>query len=175
MAFHCFTLSLLLTALCSSNAFVPPTQTFLSPAVTGTALQMKESSPTDVSRHEFFGQLAAGLSVSATALITSFPKNALAEETVNLPSGVTYTITTSGDGPKPNVGELAGIRFKAVCVPTGNIVDDIFDKPEPYYTRVGSGGLIKVGDVMYRSIVFVIFKYSSHVFKFFYKIIFTGS
>ena len=33
-------------------------------------------------------------------------------------------------------------------VQTGNVIDDIFDKPEPYYTRVGSGGLIKVRSIM---------------------------
>jgi peptidylprolyl isomerase len=47
----------------------------------------------------------------------------------------------SGDGPKPEVGELAAIRFAAY---SGEIkIDDIFDTPEPYYTRLGSGGLLK--------------------------------
>lgn len=41
------------------------------------------------------------------------------------------------------MGELAGIRFKAVVKENGNKIDDIFETPEPYYTRVGSGGLIK--------------------------------
>lgn len=30
-----------------------------------------------------------------------------------------------------------------MCPETNNVVDDIFDSPEPYYTRIGTGGLIK--------------------------------
>jgi FKBP-type peptidyl-prolyl cis-trans isomerase len=66
---------------------------------------------------------------------------ALADETLS--SGVTYKVIKSGpaDGPKPEVGELVAIRFKAFA---GDLkIDDLFDSPEPYYTRVGSGGLIK--------------------------------
>jgi FKBP-type peptidyl-prolyl cis-trans isomerase len=58
----------------------------------------------------------------------------------SLPSGVTYEVIKSGDGPKPDVGELAAIRFSAFA--GENKIDDIFDTPEPYYTRLGSGGLI---------------------------------
>ena len=48
---------------------------------------------------------------------------AFADEAVKLPSGVTYTITNAGDGPKPEVGELAAIRFKATCIDNGNKID----------------------------------------------------
>ncbi len=58
-----------------------------------------------------------------------------------LPSGVAYEVIKSGDGPKPEPGELIAIRFAAYC--GGNKIDDIFDTPEPYYTRLGSGGLLK--------------------------------
>lgn len=57
------------------------------------------------------------------------------------PAGVTYEVVKAGTGPKPEVGELIAIRFAAFCGP--NKIDDIFDTPEPYYTRVGSGGLLK--------------------------------
>lgn len=60
---------------------------------------------------------------------------------VNLPNGVSYTVIKAGTGPVPSIGELAAIRFAAYC---GDIkLDDVFDTPEPYYTRVGSGGLVK--------------------------------
>merc|ERR1739844_183442 len=65
------------------------------------------------------------------------------EGIVKLPSGTVYEVINSGEGPKPNVGELAAIRFRAEVKQTGNKIDDIFDTPEPYYTRVGSGGLLK--------------------------------
>lgn len=58
-----------------------------------------------------------------------------------LPSGVTYEVIKNGDGPKPEIGELIAIRFAAYC--GTNKIDDIFDTPEPYYTRLGSGGLLK--------------------------------
>jgi len=69
--------------------------------------------------------------------------NADEGSTVKLPSGTVYEILKSGDGPSPTVGELAAIRFRAEVKQTGNKIDDIFDTPEPYYTRVGSGGLLK--------------------------------
>jgi hypothetical protein len=58
-----------------------------------------------------------------------------------LPSGVTYEIVKKGDGPKPEIGELVAIRFAAYF--GDRKIDDIFDTPEPYYTRLGSGGLLK--------------------------------
>lgn len=59
----------------------------------------------------------------------------------SLPNGVTYTVSKRGDGPKPDLGELVAIRFAAYA---GDLkIDDIFGSPEPYYTRIGSGPLIK--------------------------------
>lgn len=75
--------------------------------------------------------------IAASAL---FAPVAWADET--LPSGVTYTIIKKGDGPQPVIGELAAIRFNAFNGETK--IDDIFDTPEPLYTRVGSGGMLKV-------------------------------
>lgn len=81
-------------------------------------------------------------SVGGTAagwfLATSMPSSSRAE---SLPSGVTYEVVKSGDGPKPEVGELVAIRFAAFA--GSNKIDDIFETPEPYYTRLGSGGLLK--------------------------------
>merc|ERR1712154_83102 len=71
------------------------------------------------------------------------PLIANANDVVNLPSGTSYEIIKTGTGPKPTIGELAAIRFSAYVKQTGNKIDDIFDTPEPYYTRVGSGGLLK--------------------------------
>jgi hypothetical protein len=58
-----------------------------------------------------------------------------------LPSGVTYEVLKKGDGPQPEIGELVAIRFAAYF--GDRKIDDIFDTPEPYYTRLGSGGLLK--------------------------------
>ncbi len=58
-----------------------------------------------------------------------------------LPNGVTYEVKKKGDGPQPEIGELAAIRFAAYN--GANKIDDIFETPEPYYTRIGSGGLLK--------------------------------
>ena len=78
----------------------------------------------------------ATIGSSMAALLISPP--ALAEK---LPSGVTYEVIKNGDGPKPEIGELIAIRFAAFC--GSNKIDDVFDTPEPYYTRLGSGGLLK--------------------------------
>ena len=75
--------------------------------------------------------------MAGAALFSALP--AFADET--LPNGVTYKIQKSGTGPKPEIGELVAIRFAAY---NGEIkIDDIFETPEPYYTRMGSGGLLK--------------------------------
>ena len=68
------------------------------------------------------------------------PANAAAttDTTVTLPNGVMYTVIKQGTGPKPDRGELVAIRFAAY---NGDVqIDNIFDTPEPYYTRLGSGG-----------------------------------
>ena len=71
-------------------------------------------------------------------LVAANPVPASAETVGN---GVTYEVLRAGDGPKPEIGELIAIRFKAFA---GSMkIDDIFDSPEPYYTRLGSGALIK--------------------------------
>jgi FKBP-type peptidyl-prolyl cis-trans isomerase FklB len=82
--------------------------------------------------------LQGGVATAAVSLIGS-PLPAFAVET--LPSGVTYEVIKKGDGPKPEIGELVAIRFAAYF--GDRKIDDIFETPEPYYTRLGSGGLLK--------------------------------
>lgn len=122
---HCLAL------LPSAWAFAPAlvTDTASPSSTTTTALAAEQ--PT---RKAFVSSLIAGAIATSAGALPSF-----ADET--LPNGVTYKVIKSGDGAKPDVGELVAIRFKAFC---GDMkIDDIFDKPEPYYTRLGSGGLIK--------------------------------
>jgi hypothetical protein len=90
---------------------------------------------------QIFG--AVGI-VTVGGLVNPIVALAGEEQQVKLPSGTSYVVLKSGDGPQPSVGELAGIRFRAEVAQTGNKIDDIFDTPEPYYTRIGSGGLLKV-------------------------------
>jgi len=123
--------SILASLLVGANAFTAPTPTFTARSSTSLNAELSRTS---------FLTTAASIAIGSTII----PQVALAdEEVVNLPSGVSYKITKSGDGPKPDIGELAAIRFKAVCVDTGNKIDDIFNTPEPYYTRVGSGAMLK--------------------------------
>lgn len=86
-----------------------------------------------VTRQAFWQSAAAG---AFAVVASSTPAQA---ET--LPNGVTYVVKKKGDGPQPEIGELAAIRFAAYN--GANKIDDIFDTPEPYYTRIGSGGLLK--------------------------------
>ena len=114
-----------------AGAFAPS-----SPAFTRTSTEMNMAG---MSRLDF---VKAGAFAAAGAVLTGQATPAFAED-VTLPLGVKYEVVKSGKGPVPSVGELAGIRFKAVVKENGNKIDDIFDTTEPYYTRVGSGGLIK--------------------------------
>ena len=93
-----------------------------------------------VSRGDFLQ--AAALICTSTIFA---PSAALAGDVITLPSGVSYTVVKNGAGPSPTIGELAAIRFNAFNGDTK--IDDIFDTPEPLYTRVGSGGMLKVGAV----------------------------
>ncbi|GKY97082.1 hypothetical protein MPSEU_000666700 [Mayamaea pseudoterrestris] len=96
-----------------------------------------------VSTRQAFLQLAMASATSAVLLATSpLPAMAAASATeTTLPNGVSYTVKQTGTGPKPEIGELVAIRFAAYNADIK--IDDIFDTPEPYYTRMGSGGLLK--------------------------------
>ena len=124
----------MMRSVCFVLAFLASVQAFAPIAVT------RQTSPTTtsldaVSRQEFFSTLvAAGL---ASAAMPAF-----AAEEKTLDNGVKVVINKSGDGPKPDIGELAAIRFRAFFGSTK--IDDIFDTPEPYYTRIGNGGMLKV-------------------------------
>jgi FKBP-type peptidyl-prolyl cis-trans isomerase len=122
---------------------VPGTNAWMTTSQTRSTTSLQAA----ISRQDFFKQAAATAVVSATFAGIWQPASALAKEAVSLPNGVTYTITKKGDGPQPSIGELAAIRFAAYF---GDVkIDDIFDTPEPYYTRVGSGALVKgVEDVL---------------------------
>ena len=112
-------------------AFVAPNT---QPSTQSTQLSAQKS------RTDFLRDVATvGIAAAATTLTTGSPLPAFADET--LPSGVSIKVTKEGKGPVPDVGEMAAIRFKATA--GENTIDDIFDTQEPYYTRVGSGGLIK--------------------------------
>ena len=129
---------LLLSCVAPSAAFVAT-----SGPARNTALAAQQS------RTEFLRDVTAtvGASVAASAL-GGLP--AYADET--LPSGVAIKVEKSGNGPKPDIGEMAAIRFRAFA--GENKIDDLFDNPEPYYTRVGSGGLIKgVEEVLPKMVV----------------------
>ena len=134
----------------ASLAILSSAQGF-SPVMTGGQRSTTSLSATinnEQSRAGFL-QTLTGTAAAAAFSALSSPQIAFAEEgsSVKLPSGTSYDVIKSGDGPQPTVGELAAIRFKAEVKQTGNKIDDIFDTPEPYYTRVGSGGLLKVGKI----------------------------
>lgn len=116
-----------------------PSEAFLSPTSQSRSTSLYSSAPT--SRTDFLRDIAAvGFTAATTAaagLLGSSP--AYADEIT--PSGVAIKVTKSGNGPEPKIGEMAAIRFAAYQGETK--IDDIFSTVEPYYTRIGSGGLIK--------------------------------
>jgi len=117
--------------LASAASFSHPTN------VRSTTTSLKA---TPVARDDFLKSMAVAVGGSAV-LSGLFPGAAFAAEEVTLPSGVKYIVKKQGNGPKPEIGELCAIRFAAFA--GSNKIDDIFETPEPYYTRVGSGGLLK--------------------------------
>lgn len=123
---------LLLSTLVPSAAFVSPAPTARSTVTSSLSAQK--------SRTEFLRD-AAGLGIAAASAAAGGGPALPAYADEITPSGVSIKVTKSGTGPAPTVGELAAIRFSAYQGETK--IDDIFDTPEPYFTRVGSGGLIK--------------------------------
>mmetsp|Transcript_12525 Transcript_12525/g.24976 ORF Transcript_12525/g.24976 Transcript_12525/m.24976 type:complete len:198 (+) Transcript_12525:144-737(+) len=125
--------------LCAvSAALIASVNGFSQPRPYVATSQSVETSKTSVSTRAGFLQTAI---VGASGIFgLSIPAYA---DAVKSPSGVLVEKLKIGDGPKPVIGELAAVRFRASVVETGNKLDDLFDNPEPYYTRVGSGGLLK--------------------------------
>lgn len=125
---------IILSIFAPSAAFVAPSSSSTS---SSTSLYSSSSSaPT--SRTDFLRDIAAvGFTAAAGFGLGSSP--AYADEIT--PSGVAIKVTKAGNGPAPKIGELAAIRFASFQGETK--IDDIFVTAEPYYTRVGSGGLIK--------------------------------
>lgn len=121
--------------LVSLFALVAATQAFApSPVASRTATTISLNAAMD--RRQV---VATGIAVSLATLVSNTPAALAAGDT--LPNGVTYTVQKKGTGPAPEKGELAAIRFKAQ-VKDGKMIDDIFETAEPYYTRVGSGGML---------------------------------
>jgi len=83
------------------------------------------------------GLLSVGLVVGSTGGLPLL-KRAGAE---TLPSGLTYEVLEKGNGPVPQVGELAAIRFTGAY--KDNVFDDLYKTKEPLYFRVGGNTLLK--------------------------------
>jgi peptidylprolyl isomerase len=83
------------------------------------------------------GLLSVGLVVGSTGGLPML-KRAGAE---TLPSGIVYEVIEKGNGPVPQVGELAAIRFTGAY--KDNVFDDLYKTKEPLYFRVGGNTLLK--------------------------------
>mmetsp|Transcript_19281 Transcript_19281/g.46568 ORF Transcript_19281/g.46568 Transcript_19281/m.46568 type:complete len:208 (+) Transcript_19281:152-775(+) len=94
-----------------------------------------------MSRKSMLQTLVQGTTAAAVTVAFMPQATFAAAATETLPSGVSYEVVKAGTGPKPDIGELVAIRFAAYY--GDRKIDDIFDTPEPYYTRLGSGGLLK--------------------------------
>ena len=127
----------LLSTLSLAQAFSP----VATPAGQSTTTTTLNAHP---SRSQFIQSITGSIAATTIAPLIANAD----DKVVQLPSGTSYVIIKSGDGPQPKVGELAAIRFRAEVKQTGNKIDDIFDTSEPYYTRVGSGGLLKVSELV---------------------------
>lgn len=83
------------------------------------------------------GLLSIGLAMGSSRGLISLPR-AGAE---TLPGGITYEVLEKGNGPIPQVGELAAIRFTGAY--KDNVFDDLYKTKEPLYFRVGGNTLLK--------------------------------
>lgn len=127
-------LLMIVTAVSRVASWAPVSTT--KATMRSTSLHAVQQQQHSHSRLGFFQAVAA----NSLAFVAAVQLPAQAAEVTTLPNGVEYTVIKKGSGAKPDLGELVAIRFAAY---NGDLkIDDIFDSPEPYYTRVGSGGLI---------------------------------
>ena len=135
------------------SLFFATVQGFAPLAIVPKSSSSSSSSTTTmmISRQDFLTSIMTGTTAAAIVASTNtlpawaddMDSTASSSATVTtMDNGVKYTVTKAGDGPKPDIGELAAIRFRAFC--GTNKIDDIFDTPEPYYTRIGTGMMLKV-------------------------------
>jgi FKBP-type peptidyl-prolyl cis-trans isomerase len=123
------------TCICLLS-LLAPTAAFVAPSASQSSTRLSAQAS---SRADFLRDVTTAVVGVTAAAVVQQPFPAFADET--LPSGVAIKVVKSGNGPQPDIGELAAIRFSSFA--GENKIDDIFETPEPYYTRVGSGGLIK--------------------------------
>ena len=96
----------------ASLAILSTAQGF-APSMIGGQHSTSLCATNEQSRAGFLQTLTGTAAVAAFSTLSS-PLVANAEgETIKLPSGTSYDIIKSGEGPKPTVGELAAVRFKA--------------------------------------------------------------
>jgi len=128
------------------QAWTSPSQPQQQQQATVTNNSNNNNNSNMMSRKSMLQTLVQGTTAAAVT-VAFMPQNFqpqaafAAAATETLPSGVSYEVVKAGTGPKPDIGELVAIRFAAYY--GDRKIDDIFDTPEPYYTRLGSGGLLK--------------------------------
>mmetsp|Transcript_37974 Transcript_37974/g.77581 ORF Transcript_37974/g.77581 Transcript_37974/m.77581 type:complete len:195 (+) Transcript_37974:115-699(+) len=126
----------MMKSTCIFLSLLAPSAAFVAPSASQSSTRLLAQSS---SRAEFLRDVTTAVVGVTAAAVVQQPFPAFADET--LPSGVAIKVVNAGEGPKPDIGELAAIRFNSFA--GENKIDDVFATPEPYYTRVGSGGLIK--------------------------------
>jgi len=105
---------------------------------TGQSLRMVSERP--LTRKELFNKAAGATLLSSFAFLGSAPLVVLAEDEFTTKSGIKVKVLETGTGAKPEVGELAAVRFKGSY--KGIVFDDIFSTAQPYFMRVGGGVLM---------------------------------
>eukprot|EP00639_Heterosigma_akashiwo_P003750 CAMPEP_0194577850 /NCGR_PEP_ID=MMETSP0292-20121207/12477_1 /TAXON_ID=39354 /ORGANISM="Heterosigma akashiwo, Strain CCMP2393" /LENGTH=175 /DNA_ID=CAMNT_0039430335 /DNA_START=181 /DNA_END=708 /DNA_ORIENTATION=+ len=92
-----------------------------------------------VSRRDMIKQVAASSVLASASSFAGLSSPALAED-FTTKSGLKVNIIKKGSGEQAKIGDLVEIRFKGSY--NGITFDDIFDKPNGYFTRVGGGSLL---------------------------------
>mmetsp|Transcript_6743 Transcript_6743/g.14017 ORF Transcript_6743/g.14017 Transcript_6743/m.14017 type:complete len:209 (+) Transcript_6743:35-661(+) len=138
---YILSLIVLVTLAVSSTSFRVSFPTFINSVTSLTSLSSAQSRRDFFNDSKNFAKNFALTSSSFVSLAFLNPSPSSASEEEAVAAGVSISKSKEGTGPTPSVGELAAIRFKARCGQT--TIDDIYGTPEPFYTRVGSGGLIK--------------------------------
>ncbi|KAJ1473804.1 hypothetical protein T484DRAFT_1972211 [Baffinella frigidus] len=107
--------------------------------------------PAPLSRREALGAFAVAGAWAASPLAAFAEGADLTFQPLTNGQGVEYSVLKKGSGPKPKVGDLVAIRFKASY--NGKAFDDTFATANSYYYRVGSDNIIKGLDLAVQNMV----------------------
>ncbi len=79
---------------------------------------------------------------TTNALIERYKNKQLGDQLKTTESGLQYVVLEEGEGPLPQLGQIASVRYFGVLLKDGSEFDESFSRPAPFSFPVGQGRVI---------------------------------